>query len=119
MPTVIIHKAKTNLSRLIEKAAQGEEIIIARGSKPVAKLVPLGEVKSQRPPGALRGKLSVGNRSSSRSLRAKWPAGNKLLLPGPHKNPFDGMLIAQSHAENLPLISNERVFPSYGVRCLW
>ena len=60
MSTVTIHQAKTNLSRLIEKASAGEEIIIARGSKPVAKLVPVGEVKGKRRPGALKGKLIVG-----------------------------------------------------------
>lgn len=41
------------------------------------------------------------------------------LLPGPHKDPFDRMLIAQAQAENLPIISNEAVFASYGIRCLW
>jgi len=41
------------------------------------------------------------------------------LLPGPHKDPFDRMLIAQAQAENLPVITNERVFEAYGVRCLW
>jgi PIN domain nuclease of toxin-antitoxin system len=41
------------------------------------------------------------------------------LLPGPHKDPFDRMLLAQSQAENLPLITNERAFAAYGVRCLW
>jgi len=41
------------------------------------------------------------------------------LLPGPHKDPFDRMLIAQSHAENMPVISNEAIFESYGVRLLW
>ncbi len=41
------------------------------------------------------------------------------LLPGPHKDPFDRMLIAQSQAENTPIISNEAVFESYGVRRLW
>jgi len=41
------------------------------------------------------------------------------LLPGPHKDPFDRMLIAQSQAENLPIISNESVFEAYGVRRLW
>jgi prevent-host-death family protein len=39
--TVTIHAAKTNLSRLIARAEAGEEIIIARGRTPVAKLVPL------------------------------------------------------------------------------
>jgi len=60
MSIVTIHKAKTNLSRLIEKASTGEEVIIARGSKPVAKLVPVGEVRGKRQPGALKGKLVVG-----------------------------------------------------------
>lgn len=56
---VTIHQAKTNLSRLIEKASEGEEVIIARGSKPVARLVPVGEIKGKRQPGSLKGKLRV------------------------------------------------------------
>jgi len=60
MPTVTIHQAKTNLSRLIERASQGEEILIARGSKLVAQLVPLGTVKGKRQPGSLKGQLAIG-----------------------------------------------------------
>ena len=60
MPTVTIHQAKTNLSKLIERASEGEEIIIARGSKPVARLVALGPVKGKRQPGSLKGKLEIG-----------------------------------------------------------
>jgi prevent-host-death family protein len=60
MSTVTIHQAKTNLSKLIERASQGEEIIIACGSKPVAKLVPVGAVKGKRQPGSLKGKLEIG-----------------------------------------------------------
>ncbi len=41
------------------------------------------------------------------------------LLPGPHKDPFDRMLIAQAQAENMPIISSEVSFESYGVRRLW
>lgn len=41
------------------------------------------------------------------------------LLPGPHKDPFDRMLIAQAQTENVPIVSNEAVFESYGVRRLW
>jgi len=41
------------------------------------------------------------------------------LLAGPHKDPFDRMLIAQSQAENTPIISNEIVFENYGIRRLW
>ncbi|MBV8709045.1 MAG: type II toxin-antitoxin system Phd/YefM family antitoxin [Acidobacteriaceae bacterium] len=57
---VTIHEAKTNLSRLLQKASNGEEVIISRGSKPVARLVPIGEIKGQRQPGSLKGKLIVG-----------------------------------------------------------
>ena len=41
------------------------------------------------------------------------------LLPGPHKDPFDRMLIAQAQAENVPIISVERLFEQYGVRRIW
>lgn len=60
METVTIHKAKTELSRLIEKACRGEEIVIARGKKPVVRLVAIADTKGERKPGALRGKLKVG-----------------------------------------------------------
>ena len=40
-------------------------------------------------------------------------------LPGPHRDPFDRMLIAQAMLEDLVLISNERAFDAYGVRRLW
>jgi prevent-host-death family protein len=57
---VTIQEAKRNLSRLIRKASEGEEVIIARGSKPVARLVPIAEVKKKRRPGSMKGKFSVG-----------------------------------------------------------
>lgn len=40
-------------------------------------------------------------------------------LPGPHRDPFDRMLIAQAQAENIPLISNETLFDGYGIRRIW
>ena len=60
MSTVKIHHAKTHLSRLIEKACEGEEVIIARGDQPLVRLQPLREKKGQRKPGSMKGKLSVG-----------------------------------------------------------
>lgn len=59
MKTFTIHQAKTNLSRLIERACQGEEIVISRGPQPVARLVAITDRKGRRQPGALRGKLRV------------------------------------------------------------
>jgi PIN domain nuclease of toxin-antitoxin system len=40
-------------------------------------------------------------------------------LPGPHRDPFDRMLVAQAQIEGLTLVSNEEVFDRYGVKRLW
>ena len=53
-----VHQAKTNLSRLLEEACSGKEVVIARGSEPVAKLVPLGSASKKRIPGRLAGQIS-------------------------------------------------------------
>jgi len=60
MRSIKVHEAKTNLSKLIEQACRGEEVIIARGTIPVVRLIPIGEVRGRRQPGVLRGKLRVG-----------------------------------------------------------
>lgn len=54
-----IHAAKTTLSRLIKRAHRGEAIIIARGDKPVARLVPIAAEEPRRKPGTLRGTVKV------------------------------------------------------------
>ena len=59
MRTINIHAAKTHLSRLVEDAAAGEEIIIAKSGKPVARLCPLAGPKPQRVLGRLRGQIVV------------------------------------------------------------
>lgn len=59
MDTVNIHQAKTQLSRLIERVCAGEEIIIARGGRPVARLAPLLHSAKPRSPGLLKGKIRV------------------------------------------------------------
>jgi prevent-host-death family protein len=59
LKTFTIHQAKTNLSKLIERVCQGEEIVICLGPQPVARLVPVSGAKGRRQPGALRGKLHV------------------------------------------------------------
>ena len=52
-----VHQAKTNLSKLLRRAARGEEVIIARGKTPIAKLVPFSPPKKKRVPGRLKGKI--------------------------------------------------------------
>jgi prevent-host-death family protein len=53
-----MHKAKTMLSQLVEEAASGKEVIIARGDLPVAKLVPIKQPKNRKP-GTLKGRLKA------------------------------------------------------------
>ncbi|MBC7637559.1 MAG: type II toxin-antitoxin system Phd/YefM family antitoxin [Acetobacteraceae bacterium] len=55
MPYITVHAAKTNLSQLLARVEAGEEIILARGKQPIAKLVPFEPPKSKRQFGALRG----------------------------------------------------------------
>ena len=50
------------------------------------------------------------------SLEHAQRAGN---FPGDHRDPFDRMLIAQAQSENLPLVSNERIFDIYGIKRIW
>jgi prevent-host-death family protein len=61
MQTINIHAAKTQLSRLVDEAAAGEEIIIARAGKPIARLVPLATPRTLqlRKLGRLAGQLNV------------------------------------------------------------
>jgi prevent-host-death family protein len=54
---VNIHEAKTHLSRLVERAAGGEEVVIARAGKPVARLVKYEEERKPRELGTLRGQI--------------------------------------------------------------
>jgi len=58
--TVNIHAAKTQLSRLVEEAATGREIVIAKAGRPVARLVALASPARRKQLGLLRGKIRVG-----------------------------------------------------------
>lgn len=55
MTTVNVHEAKTQLSRLLERVLQGEEVVIARHGKPVARLVAVSERPERRSPGSAKG----------------------------------------------------------------
>jgi len=59
MSTFNVHDAKTHLSRLLERVAQGEEVIIAKSGRPVAKLVRV--TAEPRRPGRLKGRIRMGN----------------------------------------------------------
>ena len=59
MTQVNIHQAKTHLSRLLQRVLLGEEILIAKAGKPVARLVPCELPKAERIPGQDRGLFKV------------------------------------------------------------
>ena len=59
MRVVNIHAARTYLSRLVNEAAAGEEIVIARAGKPVARLLPFEPRRQPRQPGLLKGKIWI------------------------------------------------------------
>ncbi|MCK4446814.1 MAG: type II toxin-antitoxin system Phd/YefM family antitoxin [Candidatus Marinimicrobia bacterium] len=61
MIQVNIHDAKTNFSRLIKKVLEGEEIIIAKGNKPVAKLIQLSTSERKRKIGSAKGKIKIAS----------------------------------------------------------
>jgi prevent-host-death family protein len=58
--TVNLYEAKTHLSRLVERASKGEEIIIAKAGEPKARLVPLARAAKPRKPGDWKGRVVIG-----------------------------------------------------------
>jgi len=58
MDMVNVHEAKTHLSRLLDRVARGEEIVIAKGGHPVAKLIAIAP--RERRPGRLKGRIRIG-----------------------------------------------------------
>lgn len=56
---VNIHEAKTHFSRLVERVMRGEEVVIGKAGKPVARLVPYREDYTPRKPGGWRGRVRI------------------------------------------------------------
>ena len=54
-----MHEAKTNLSKLVKRAAAGEEIIVAKAGEPVAKIVPYTPPAVPRIPGRMKGQIKI------------------------------------------------------------
>jgi prevent-host-death family protein len=60
MPLKInIHDAKTQFSRLLTRVSEGEEVIIAKAGKPIARLIPIGTKPKKRIPGSAKGKVVI------------------------------------------------------------
>ena len=61
MSVVNVHEAKTHLSRLLERVSAGEEIVIAKAGRPVAKLIPYLESEEPRKMGGWKGRVWIAN----------------------------------------------------------
>jgi prevent-host-death family protein len=61
MRMVNIHTAKTHLSRLVSEVAAGEEIVIAKAGKPVARLLPFEPRREPRQPGLMKGQIWIAD----------------------------------------------------------
>lgn len=61
MEIINTHDAKTQFSKLVTRAANGEEIVIAKAGKPMAKLVPFRTSRQARKPGAWRGRVQIAD----------------------------------------------------------
>ena len=59
MKTVNVHEAKTHFSKLLRRVARGDEILIARAGKPIARLLPIAQGRPPPVLGADRGKFTV------------------------------------------------------------
>jgi prevent-host-death family protein len=59
--TVNVHEAKTNFSKLLERVRRGEEIVVAKAGKPVARLVPIEAQPRAREPGSARGLIDIAD----------------------------------------------------------
>lgn len=59
MTTFNIHEAKTHFSKLLDRVLKGEEVIIAKAGKPVARILPLAKEVSRRVPGIDKGKVII------------------------------------------------------------
>lgn len=60
MKAVNVHEAKTHLSRLLKKVAAGEEVVISKAGKPIARLVPVVEPPRERVLGLYKGQVVIG-----------------------------------------------------------
>jgi len=81
---VNIHQAKTHLSRLLERVAMGEEVIIAKAGTPVAKLVPFDQQAKTRIFGSARGEFTVPDdfNEPDREIEALFYEGDTSLQDG-------------------------------------
>ena len=77
---VNLYEAKASLSRLVEEAAKGEEIVIAKAGRHLARLVPMGRSTKPRKPGAWKGRVVI-----AADFDAPLPEGLLASFQGPDR----------------------------------
>ena len=106
METTNIHEAKLQLSKLVERALAGEEVIIARAGKPVVRLVTICDNDAAR----------EADLNRFLSLPVTIPHALAVFaLPDYHRDPFDRMLIAQALHEGFRLVTRDQEIANYPV----
>src|SRR5438477_85316 len=106
MATIVnMHEAKSTLSKLVEKGAEGGEVAIkrAQGNLDVEPADLLREIENEG--------FSALHVTYDHAIAAG-------ALPPHHKDPFDRMLIAQAQLESLTIVTSDREFAAYGVALL-
>jgi prevent-host-death family protein len=123
---VNIHEAKTHLSRLLSKVSQGEEVVIARAGRPIARLLPISNTGTKRLPARKEARSRLQPTLMRRSIRRRSSPSDEgalryacCITSWGHGDPFDRVLIGQSLIEDLPIITADRAFRSYDVRLIW
>jgi prevent-host-death family protein len=94
MLTANVHEAKTSLSKLLERAEPGDEVIIARAGVPVVRMVAVSQKTSKRPRGLLHKQIVV---------RADFDDDDPIRA-----DQLDRLLIAQAGCEELTLVTHDR-----------
>jgi PIN domain nuclease of toxin-antitoxin system len=110
--------ALTKTARAIIADTNNQILVSAASAWEIATKVRLGKLPTAEDLAAdFAGHLE---REGFQMLAISWDHAIRAgLLPGPHRDPFDRMLIAQAQAENVPILSNEILFDTYGVRRVW
>ncbi|HEX4774422.1 MAG TPA: type II toxin-antitoxin system Phd/YefM family antitoxin [Candidatus Saccharimonadales bacterium] len=76
-PVINVHDLKTNYSKYLDKVISGEEILLGKHGKAVAKIVPLSQTKKPRVPGALKGKIWISDDFDTPMIELWGMVGNK------------------------------------------
>ncbi len=96
-----MHGAGSLLSQLLEAVEAGEDVVIARASKPIARLVPVAVRTEPRSAGSRRGGVFIADDLDE--------------LPRQHGDPFDRMLVAQAARRGPVVVAADRLFADHDV----